>query len=198
MPQHLDNKAKYWLLDMLNECTRTKHITSIWRKTKVTAIPKPGKDPSSTKSYRPISLLCIPYKLYERLILMRISSIVDDKLTKDQAGSDLVSAHRRRLRKTDVNRCSICRPVSCIRHSSTPTNDKKAVEVSHGGWFMVVVIYPDSLQTNSAHKVEYAILLSFIYLQGQSTAASILPEQIDSQSYMWSLGGTTICIYAIV
>ena len=51
------------------------------------AIPKPGKDPSSPKSYRPISLLCIPYKLYERrLILMRISPLVDEKLTKDQAG----------------------------------------------------------------------------------------------------------------
>ena len=50
------------------------------------AIPKPGKDPSSPKSYRPISLLCIPYKLYERLILMRISPLVYEKLTKDQAG----------------------------------------------------------------------------------------------------------------
>ena len=72
------------------------------------------------------------------------------------------------------------------------------VEVCDGGWFMVVVIYPDSLQTNSAHKVKYAILLSFVYLQGKSTAANILLEQIDLQSYMWSLGGTTICIYAIV
>ena len=68
MLQHLGNKAKSWLLDMLNECTSTKHIPSIWRKAKVIAIPKPGKDPSP-KSYRPISLLCIPYKLYERLIL---------------------------------------------------------------------------------------------------------------------------------
>ena len=49
---------------------------------------------------------------------------------------------------------------------------------------MVVVIYPDSLQTNSARKVKYAILLSFVYLQGESTAANILPEQIDLQSYM--------------
>ena len=131
------NVAKSWLLDMLNECTTTstKHIPSIWRKAKVIAIPKPGKDPSSPKSYRPISLLCIPYKLYERLILMRISPLVDEKLTKDQAGfrpgrscagPQLDSAHRRRLRKKDVNRCSICRPVSCIRHSSTSTNDKKA------------------------------------------------------------------------
>ena len=40
--------------------------------------------------------------------------------------------------------------------------------------------------------------LTFIrLLQGKSTAVNILPEQIDLQSYMWSLGGTTICIYAI-
>ena len=86
MLQHLGNKAKSWLLDMLNECTSAKHIPSIWRKAKVIAIPKPGKDPSSPKSNRPISLLCIPYTLYERLILMRISPLVDEKLTKDQAG----------------------------------------------------------------------------------------------------------------
>ena len=75
MLQHLGNKARYWLLDMLNEFTRTKHIPSIWRKAKVIAIPKHGKDPSSPKSYRPISLLCITYKLHERLILMRISPL---------------------------------------------------------------------------------------------------------------------------
>ena len=85
--KHIGNKAKSWLLDMLNECTRTKHIPSIWRLAKVIAIPKPGNDPSSPKSYRPISLLCITYyKLYERLMLMRISPLVDEKLTKDQAG----------------------------------------------------------------------------------------------------------------
>ena len=43
-----------------------------------------------------------------------------------RSAPQLDSAHRRRLRKKDVNRCSICRPVRCIRHSSTSTNDKKA------------------------------------------------------------------------
>ena len=76
MLQHLGNKAKPWLLYMLIECTRTKHIPSIWRKAKVIAIPKPVKDPSSPKSYRPISLLRITYTLYERLILMRISPLL--------------------------------------------------------------------------------------------------------------------------
>ena len=85
--QHLDKKGKSWLLDMLNECTCTNYIPSKCRKAKViAAIPKSGQDPSSQKSYRPISLLCITYKLYERLILMHTSSLVDDKLSKDQAG----------------------------------------------------------------------------------------------------------------
>ena len=51
------------------------------------AIPKPGKDSSSPKATaQSISMLCITYKLYERLILMRLSPLVDDKLTKDQGG----------------------------------------------------------------------------------------------------------------
>ena len=86
MLQHLGNKATPWLLYMLIECSRTTHIPSIWRKAKVIAIPKPGKDPSSPKSYRPISLLCITYTLYERLILVRISPLVDEKFRKDKTG----------------------------------------------------------------------------------------------------------------
>ena len=43
-----------------------------------------------------------------------------------RSAPQLDSAHWRRLRKTDVNRCCTCRPVSCIRHSSTSTNEKKA------------------------------------------------------------------------
>ena len=49
MLQHIGNKAKYWLLDMLNEYTRTMHIPPIWRKANLIAIPKRGKDPSSPK-----------------------------------------------------------------------------------------------------------------------------------------------------
>ena len=38
MLQHLGNKAKSWLMDIINECTRTKHIPYVWRKAKVIAI----------------------------------------------------------------------------------------------------------------------------------------------------------------
>ena len=141
MLQHIGNKAKSWLMDMLKECTRTKHIPSIWRNAKVIAIPiKPGKDP---KSYRPISMMCITYKLYERLILMRIPPLSMRSWQKTKQASYMVvhvlassltwPRYRRRLRKKDDNRCSICISISCIRHSPTPTNDKKAD--GHDRWF---------------------------------------------------------------
>ena len=38
------------------------------------------------KSYRPISLLCHTYKLYERLILHRVSPLFEQHLIKEQAG----------------------------------------------------------------------------------------------------------------
>ena len=39
------------------------------------AILKPGKDSTLPKSYRPISLLCLTYKLFERMILDRLMII---------------------------------------------------------------------------------------------------------------------------
>ena len=47
---------------------------------------KPGKDASIPKSCRPISLLCHTYKLYERLILNRITPTVESHLINEQAG----------------------------------------------------------------------------------------------------------------
>ena len=50
------------------------------------AILKPGKDPQAAKSYRPISLLCHLYKLFERLILNRLGPTVEKHLIAEQAG----------------------------------------------------------------------------------------------------------------
>ena len=50
------------------------------------ALLKPGKDPTLKKSYRPISLLSILYKMYERMLLARIFPHVEANLTPDQAG----------------------------------------------------------------------------------------------------------------
>ena len=84
---HFGDKAKSWVLALFNNCARTLQIPKLWRRAKVVALLKPGKDAEIPKSYRPISLLCILYKLYERMIMARISPIiVDEKMSPDQAG----------------------------------------------------------------------------------------------------------------
>ncbi len=83
---NLGEKRKSWLLGMFNNCLTTCNIPPIWRKAKVVAILKPGNDPLSPKSYRPISVLCISFKLFERLILTRRTTLTEEKLIKDQAG----------------------------------------------------------------------------------------------------------------
>ena len=44
-------------------------IPSIWKSSIIIPLPKPGKDPGESKSYRPVSLLCPAIKILERLIL---------------------------------------------------------------------------------------------------------------------------------
>ena len=52
----------------------------------IIAILKPGKDSAIPKNYRPISLLCHTYKLYERMILNRLAPVVGQRLIKQQTG----------------------------------------------------------------------------------------------------------------
>ena len=82
----LGPKAHKWLLTMLNICFMENKIPTIWRQSKIIAILKPGKDSSIPKNYRPISLLCHTYKLYERMILNRIAPTIEQHLIKEQAG----------------------------------------------------------------------------------------------------------------
>ena len=48
--------------------------------------PKPNKPAGEAKSYWPISLLSICFKLFEKRILNRINSIVEEVLPQEQAG----------------------------------------------------------------------------------------------------------------
>ena len=84
--KHLGPEAKKWLLMLYNNCLTTHKLPKIWKKAHVTALLKPGKDPSIPKSYRPISLLSHTYKLFERLILNRVGPVIDEHLIPEQAG----------------------------------------------------------------------------------------------------------------
>lgn len=84
--KHFGEKTKLWLVNMFNRCRETYCLPKLWRKSKVIALLKPGKDPDNPSSYRPISLLCHLFKLYERLILTRIGPSIESKLIPQQAG----------------------------------------------------------------------------------------------------------------
>jgi len=83
---HSGIKIQKWFLEFINNSFSTITIPKMWRRTKVIAILKPGKDPKIPHSYRPISLLCSSYKLVKRIILSRIYPVVDSILPDEQAG----------------------------------------------------------------------------------------------------------------
>ena len=56
----------------------TGYVPKSWRHADLVLIPKPGKDPSSTKGYRPISLICTIAKLFDRIANYRIRTQLSD------------------------------------------------------------------------------------------------------------------------
>jgi len=82
---HTGSALKSWFYDFLASCMRQLKIPNIWRRALIVAIPKPEKPLGDAKSYRPISLLCVPFKILERLNA-RVAPIIDPLLRWEQAG----------------------------------------------------------------------------------------------------------------
>ena len=83
---HAGAALKSWLCGFLSSCLHHLKSSKVWKRALVVAIPKPKKPVKNPKSYRPISLVCIPYKILERLIHARVEPIVDPLLHSEQAG----------------------------------------------------------------------------------------------------------------
>ena len=77
---------KSWLREFLSSGLRHLKIPKFWRRADVVAIPKPNKLLDDARSYSPISLLCVPYKILERLIHSRIEPVIDPHLPPEEAG----------------------------------------------------------------------------------------------------------------
>ena len=83
---HAGPCLKFWLRGFLFSCLRQLKIPKFWKRALVVTIPKPSKLVEDSQSYRPISLLCVPYKILKRLIYNPVEPIVDPLLPKEQAG----------------------------------------------------------------------------------------------------------------
>ena len=75
-----------WLQEFYSVCIRRLRIPKIWRRAVNIAIPKLNKSINDPKSYRPISLLCVPFKILERIIHTRLEPIINPQLPSEQAG----------------------------------------------------------------------------------------------------------------
>jgi len=84
--KHLGPKGLAWLAAFFTRVANEKRMPKAWRRAKVIALAKPGKDPQLPSSYRPISLLSVCFKLLERVVLQRVSDRADNLLSRDQAG----------------------------------------------------------------------------------------------------------------
>jgi len=58
----------------------------IWRRALIVAISKPEKPLGDPKSSSPKALLCVPFKILERLVYARVDPIIDPLLPQKQAG----------------------------------------------------------------------------------------------------------------
>lgn len=86
--KNLPQKAIVQLMHIINSILRLQYFPMQFKRTLVIPIRKPGKDPSSPSSYRPISLLNTLSKVVERVILHRVRKIADQQklIPKEQFG----------------------------------------------------------------------------------------------------------------
>ena len=59
---HAGSALKSWFCNFLNSCMRQLKIPKFSRRALAVAVPKPEKPLGDPKSYRPMSLLCVPFK----------------------------------------------------------------------------------------------------------------------------------------
>jgi len=71
--KHLGPLGISILTKIINDSLTFNSIPSIWKVSNICPYAKPGKDPSLSSSYRPISLLCPGAKVIEKLLLPLIS-----------------------------------------------------------------------------------------------------------------------------
>ena len=77
--KELPSKAKRYLTILFNAMLRLKIFPQQWKIAQIILIPKPGKDLKELTSYRPISLLSIVSKVFEKLLLKRLKPIIKEK-----------------------------------------------------------------------------------------------------------------------
>lgn len=73
------------ITEIINKCISLKYFPTSWKHASIILIPKPGKDSSIPSNHRPISLLSVLGKIYEKIIYARLKPYLSF-LPKEQYG----------------------------------------------------------------------------------------------------------------
>lgn len=129
----LPDAAIDYLKNIFNGCLKFGYFPSVFKCSKVIPVHKNGKDPRRPSSYRPISLLSCIDKLFERIILCRVNTYVEDNnlINKEQFGfrhhhstvhqvkrmTNIIKGNKRRRHSTGVVLLDIEKAFDSIWHN---------------------------------------------------------------------------------
>ncbi len=77
--KNLPKKAIVMLTYLINGAFRLSHVPASWKVAEVIMLQKSGQPPNEVQSYRPISLLPVIAKLFEKLLLKRLKPIIEQQ-----------------------------------------------------------------------------------------------------------------------
>lgn len=77
--KHLPHRAIAKLTSLYNAAIHYKYIPSVWKVAEIKMILKPGKNPTEPSSYRPISLLPVIGKLFEKVLSKRLNLFIKQR-----------------------------------------------------------------------------------------------------------------------
>lgn len=83
---NLGIRARIWLALFYTKCYNKSWTPKQWKFSMIRSVLKPGKPKNLIESYRPISLLSVCHKIFERIVHNRISNDIHAHIPNDQAG----------------------------------------------------------------------------------------------------------------
>jgi hypothetical protein len=134
---------------LFNTCIQTGTTPSRWNVSVITPIPKTGKDPKYIANRRPVALTVLFRRIFEKLILQRITSSV--KLNRGQAGfrqgfsciTQVLLAEQARVNGQKIR---VFLDLKCA-YDSVPI-DKLLVKLSTQGLDQYLIMLVESLLSN--------------------------------------------------
>lgn len=78
MLKELPHKRTIKLTQLFNAALRLRYYPKQWKIAEIIAIPKAGKPLNEAAFYRPISLLPVMSKVFEKLIIKRLKPIIEE------------------------------------------------------------------------------------------------------------------------